>query len=127
MVTLTTGTDVEGYGDVIGINDVGEIFGGYDQTAGLLFSATLATRGTKLHTLTADERRELAEVMIARWAKFGGVGSVAEDIANMIEAHAVNPQVAVETKITDSERDVAIRECAAIARMATAQKKPGQA
>lgn len=56
-----------------------------------------------------------------------GIEAISENIANMIKAHAVNPQVAVETKITDSERDVAIRECAAIARMATAPKKPGQA
>lgn len=42
---------------------------------------------------------------------------LAEEIAACIEAHLYEPQVITVGKIDDTPRDVAIRDCAAIARM----------
>jgi hypothetical protein len=47
---------------IIGLDPDGNAFGGYD-----------GGFGPDVGEFTADERRELAEMMIARWRKFGGL------------------------------------------------------
>lgn len=47
---------------IIGLDSDGNAFGGYD-----------GGFGPDVGDFTVDERREIAEMMIARWRKFGGI------------------------------------------------------
>lgn len=46
--------------NIVGIDDKGDVFEGYDG-------------GLEYERFTAEERRELAQLMIERWRKFGGL------------------------------------------------------
>lgn len=66
-ITLSTGKVVDAAFGIIGINEQGEVFEGYD---GHIFSPTDAEFLDVDPLLSTVERIELAEVMIARWSKF---------------------------------------------------------
>ncbi len=57
---LSSGLGIYANERIIGINDQGRVSGGYDQ-------------GVDTDQMTDADRRELAEIVIARWKKFGGV------------------------------------------------------
>jgi hypothetical protein len=61
-ITLSTGIEFYANNLIVGIDDSGEISEGYD--------GGIETRGW-----TPEDRRALADMMIARWARFGGTPS----------------------------------------------------
>ena len=57
---------------IIGIDEEGKIFGGYDQRIELVDWDVEDNVGPN-SGFTDEERRELAEHMVARWKKWGGL------------------------------------------------------
>lgn len=60
-VTFSTGTTEYYSGGLCSISENGSVYEGYDLYYG------------EISSMPEIERRELAELMIARWAKFGGI------------------------------------------------------
>lgn len=71
MIKLPSGLRIDANCDIVGIDREGEVFEGYD---GALDAGAIkrANGDTFRGKLSAEDKRALADVMIARWAAYGG-------------------------------------------------------
>jgi hypothetical protein len=66
-VKLSTGTEVPAFKNVLGIDEAGNIFEGYDDSIETKFDASLDAH---VPALVPAEMAELADIMIARWQDY---------------------------------------------------------
>lgn len=72
-IILSSGRKIYANQNIVGIDDQGELFEGYD---GTISWPSLDYRARVLvgqeQQLTSDDMRELCDIMIARWQKYKG-------------------------------------------------------